>query len=168
MGIGATDNTMENEKTDRLYPGNLIRICLERWSNHEFSVKAYNNCIEGALEFSDYSDFLLKAENLFDSMAYPQAFEESRHFGDSGKNYPSFNWNGRPKGMADREIAEKSGTAATFNLVVETRKKSDWQGILQDADGHILAPFSSTIELENILEKIRNTNEKNDKMETLL
>lgn len=146
---------MENEADNRKYPGNLLRVCLDKWSNHEFSGIIYNNCIKTPIPFSDYADFLLRGEALFDSMAFPQAFEESRHFGTSEKQRPSYNWLNRPEGMSDLQISAQTGRAATFNVLVETRRKADWQGILQSSDGNFISEFSSTIELEALLDDFR-------------
>ena len=61
--------------------------------------------------------------------------------------------------VEDELILEKSGSCNTFDVIVQSRKKSSWQGILKNKDGTPAAEFRSEMEVLNWIWKTVFTGE---------
>lgn len=141
---------METHMKDRkIFPINLVRICIDVYQNAEISGRLYSKMQAEEIVFHNCSELLLKVDRIFDENGFPQAFQQKRTFKDRSacKGY-----SGRPtENMSDETISEQSGETATFDLVVETRCRTGWQGVLWKSDTTEGGRFGSEMELLKII-----------------
>ena len=55
--------------------------------------------------------------------------------------------------MSDTYIEEQQGKVGTFDIIVQTRQKTGWQGVLRDALSKETGLFLSEMELLKMLEQ---------------
>ncbi len=141
---------MEAQLKDRkIFPINLVRICIDVYQNAEISGRMYSKMQAEEIVFHSCSELLLKVDRMFDENGFPQAFQQKRTFKDRGtcKCY-----SGMPaEHMSDENIDKQCGETATFDLVVQTRCRTGWQGILWKTDATEGGRFGSEMELLKII-----------------
>lgn len=131
------------------YPKNSLRLCIDKMQG-DITGRIYSVAGKQPIPFTGFPVFFLLGEELFDILETPQAFQEKRSFKkkerliDKDSLLP---WN------QISEIYEQKGQWATYDVIVNTRKRSSWQGILKDASGKVLKQFESDLELLFELEK---------------
>ena len=127
-----------------VFPMNMIRLCVDRYGE-DLSGRAYNKMMLVPLLFAGYSGLLLEMDDLFEKIGYPQAFQARRSFHSLGKLKGSIHIPSRV--MDDEEMEKQSGSRRTFDIVVQSRRQSSWQGILMDPGRTSVKKFHSEMEL---------------------
>jgi hypothetical protein len=131
------------ESSTRSYPMNGIRICIDQFGE-DMEGRIYSKMSTVPLYFENSCEILLRADRLFDNCGYPQSFQVKRNFmeaGDTGRfSKPTIY-------MEDSEIRMQHGRYLTVDILVKTRRRAGWQGILLDMDGTKLSEFRSEMEL---------------------
>ena len=56
--------------------------------------------------------------------------------------------------VSDEEILEKKGKYFTVDVIVQSRRKAGWQGIVCQPDGRMIDRFESELELLKLLTKL--------------
>lgn len=102
---------------------NLVAVCID---TKEETGRLYHRYMEGPVIFHQFAELILRMEELYDRLGYPQAALEMRRFGgdkDSGnKKVPM-----EPVVSPDKLIARR-GELATFLIHVKWRQMATWQG----------------------------------------
>ena len=98
------------------------------------------------------ADFLLSVDKLFDLKGYPQNYLEKRSFLEQDV------WTGRyavPKSLMDDSIIfMQRGQCCTLDILVQSRHRAGWQGIVVNMKGEAVE-YQSELELvETILTEI--------------
>lgn len=135
---------MENS---RFYPKDAVRLCLDYRKDEHFEGTLYSCVSTQGFPFSNFTCFIMMTEEILDYLGRPQSFQERRTF-NKKKRRLCFDL---LKIQEDCSfIYEKSGEAATYDIIVTTRQKSDWQGIVKE-NSQILGEFKSILELMYLL-----------------
>ena len=127
-----------------VFPMNMVRLCIDRYEN-DLCGRAYNKMLLVQLSFVEYSGMLLKMDDLFDMVGYPQAFQARRTFRGSKKLCGSIHMPERM--MEDEKMDRQRGSRRTFDIIVQSRRQSSWQGLLMDPDRTSVRRFRSEMEL---------------------
>ena len=138
------------------YPLNAVRICIDRYRNYDVEGRIYSRLQQEPILFRNCGEMLLKADYMFDERGFPQTFQQRRCFGENRRvTYR------KPRNILpnDASILEQRGSFGTYDVIVRSRKKSSWQGILKNKDGTPAAEFRSEMELLNWIWKTVFTGE---------
>jgi hypothetical protein len=120
--------------------GNAYRttiVCVDSYQNGVLSGRMYNPYLEDGETFQSLTQFLLKMENLLDSMQFPQSFTAVRAFGSQPAQNAA-----APPGAEPQE-----GKCGTFAVRVIFRQNASWQGSVTWLEGGEEASFRSVLEL---------------------
>lgn len=128
------------------YPANAIRICVDQCENHDVQGRIYSKFLTEPLLFRNCGEMLLKTDYMFDQRGFPQTYQRRRHFGDRKEEVHHLP---EEELMGDENILEQSGNHSTFDVIVQSRKKSSWQGVLKTWDGSPVTEFRSEMQLLN-------------------
>lgn len=134
---------MENRK--RFYFVNMFRVCIDSYQG-DISGRAYSPLCEKEISFAGIGELLLKMDQLFDRIGYPQAFQNKRSFGKN-PNVPNA-YRGIPKSVRDTDsIMQQMGRRCTYDITVESRRNTSWQGIIYDSEGTEQGRFNGEVEM---------------------
>lgn len=126
------------------FPPNAVRICIDDYKNYDLKGRIYSKLRNDSLIFGSIGEMLLKVDDMFDENGYPQTFQQKRYFNESGKEkictVPAVFEN-------DRMILGQKGSLKTYDIVIESRRKSNWQGIIRKENGIEDVLFRSELEL---------------------
>lgn len=132
------------------YVLNGIRICIDQLDN-EIKGRAYMPLSKEELSFFSCRDLLLQCDNIFEENGYPQSFQEKRSF-DQDKKESGGYYHGIPKAvMSGEEILSRHGKQKTFDVVVESRRNTTWQGVVKETGTDKLTRFHGELELIDAL-----------------
>ena len=123
---------------------NMIRLCIDGYGEDLWG-RAYNKMRLVPLPFAGCGVLLLRMDDLFEQVGYPQAFQVRRTFGKQEKIKGSIRMPERM--MEDEEMERQSGARSTFDVVVQSRRQSGWQGIVMDPERTYIRRFQSEKEL---------------------
>ncbi|NLG05920.1 MAG: hypothetical protein GX567_19155 [Clostridia bacterium] len=134
---------MENKK--KRYQLNSIRVCIDSYENG-LAGRIYSPLCTEEITFEGIQELLLKADEIFDQVGYPQAFHEKRTFwGMIKKKTP---YAGIPKAVVDGdEILEKKGLLITYDVIIKSRRNAGWQGTIYNEGGKRVHDFQGELEL---------------------
>ncbi len=136
----------------RSFPLNGLRVCIDSMTDGEISGFFYSPLDKEAHEAHGFEDFVLKADQLFDKYGYPQAYVTGRSF---QQELPDGNhYRGMPEAVrTDEEILSFRGKHATCDILVESRKKASWQGVVGDGHGKMIGRFEGVLDIAKIIEE---------------
>lgn len=117
----------------------------------------HNSYYDKTVPFTDGVQLLEAMEALFDTLSFPDRFEEYRRFG--GKQ------NGRRAATTSRITREseqamnesKREDKATFVIHVHFRRNATWQGTIQWVDQNKSQSFRSTLEMIRLIDEAMDT-----------
>ena len=132
------------------FPINKIRICLDSYDDEKCEGRIYGVALKESVDFRGLADLLIRVDEVFDQIGQPQSGQVLRSF-CANKNYQSY------VGMPERynessKIAVMHGKKKTIDLVMVSRHKAEWQGILIKDDGELIGKFDSILECTQLLE----------------
>lgn len=125
---------------------NLVSVCID--TNE--TGRMYHRYMEGPVVFHQYTELLLKMEELYDRLGYPQAGLEMRQF-DAARG-------GAPVKVAMEPVVDtekltaRRGDRATFLIHVKWRQMATWQGELLWLERNRKEFFESELDLLKILD----------------
>ena len=135
--------------------GNEFRtttVCVDEYDGQVPKGRLYNP-YWGVTAFNSLMEFLLKMEELLDSMNFPQSFTEPRSFSQPQEN-PT---HAPPKGEV------QSGKRGTFAVRVHFRQNASWQGSVSWLEGGREERFRSVLELAFLLNSALSGEEPSEK-----
>lgn len=140
-------------KEGREYPADTLRICINHRSavDNEVSGLVCSAVLEDNLFFSDKIEFVLKVDEAYNQIGRPQPQQVLRSFQDD--DTPRYNSyiGSHERCNTSEEILAHSGSEATYDLVMTSRKYAEWQGILKNEDGTVKGRFESVLECLSLL-----------------
>ena len=135
---------MEDKNKERIYPVNSLRVCVDGDAAEEFRGKFYSKMNPEPISFRDFGELIVLADKLFDKRGYPQTFQEKRSFRSTASGAGHY---AAPEiFLGDEEILAQQGECWTFDILVQSRRRAGWQGVLLGADG-IMREYQSEMEL---------------------
>ena len=128
---------------------NAVRVCIDQY-DADLQGRIYSRLSREPLFFGSCSKMLLETDRLFDEHGYPQNFQEKRSFAlTEEKKYSSF---AAPQPLLESEdILRQSGACGTFDVIVWSRRRAGWQGMLRHPDGMAAGDFRSEMELLDMI-----------------
>ncbi|MDY3918677.1 MAG: hypothetical protein SOZ59_06700 [Candidatus Limivivens sp.] len=128
--------------------GNWVRVCIDRLSEEEFSGTVYALDWKDPMPFRSYHEFLLNTDRMFDSLGYPQSFQESRSFREQKWEIQDVTACKKPMPKWNlQEFQSFRGREKTANFLVISRRKATWQGEFVKNFEEDRRHFSSDLEL---------------------
>lgn len=135
--------------TEKYYPLNAFRICADT-IGEDVEGRVFSPLKAECIPFRGMGELLVKMDELFDRVGYPQAFQDKRSF-DKDKERTNL-YRGIPDGeLKPGDIISNTGKIRTFDIVVTSRKNTSWQGSVQTDDGTVLGDFNGEIALLAII-----------------
>jgi len=132
------------------FPLSCLRICIDQAQDGEIRGSFYSPMDREKHVANGFEEFMLKAEQIFNDHDYPQAFLVGRSFQDKAKDETLYQ--GKPlAARSDVEMDAFVGLVATYDVIVESRRKASWQGYVRDVDGQTLGEFNGILELAEII-----------------
>lgn len=125
---------------------NLIVVCVDQIEAGEISGQFYHCYKEDPVTFVSAVELVMRAERLFDAIAYPQASTESRSFFKS-KEYQNYNKKRPKQQVTAEELLAHKGALETFALSVSYRQNATWQGEIQWMRDGSRITFKNELEL---------------------
>lgn len=146
------------EQSKRVYSVNMFRVCTDVCGEY-ISGSAHSPLCKEEIAFTGIGELLLKMDKLFDSIGYPQAFQNKRSFEDVKSIDNAYR--GIPKPVRkDEDIFGKHGKLCTYDVEVTSRRNTSWQGIIYDTDGVEKARFDGEVKLLEKLAEFAKQKEK--------
>lgn len=127
-----------------IFPMNMIRLCIDGYED-DLSGRVYSKLMLVPLLFSGCNGLLLRMDDVFEQVGYPQAFQVRRTFFKPLKLRGSIHIPERL--LDDSEMEKQRGNFRTFDIIVQSRRQSGWQGILMDPERTSAKRFRSEMEL---------------------
>lgn len=120
--------------------GNAYRttvVCVDSYTDSVLAGRMYNPYLEDGATFQSLMQFLLKMEELLESVQFPQSFTAARTF-----TSPSTQMAESPP-----DSEPQAGKCATFFVRVLFRQNASWQGSVSWMEGGREESFRSVLEL---------------------
>ena len=141
-----------------IFPLNGLRVCVDQYSAYDLSGRVYSR-LAGEITFSTFSEFLLKADKLMDEKKFPQSFQQKRTFEEAAETAVV----SCGSEMSSEEVVSQKGEKGTFDLVIQSRKKTTWQGFIRLESGEFAGNFESVLELTaKIFREIKDVKKFNE------
>ncbi len=129
-----------------------VRVCVDERENEYFFGQVYHQELKEPETFYDINEMVLKIDEVFDLVKYPEASTKHRTFG-------------RPQGRkiqisdeAEQEMEdniqekERAGKKATFIVKVQYRQNATWQGQVVWVEKNQTKQFRSALELIKLID----------------
>jgi len=142
-------------KQNRVYGDEYRRtiLCVDSYEKSVPTGRFYNPSHEDGEPFQGLTEFLIKMEDILNSMDFPQSFTATRTFGRP----PEYRADGPPETMI------KEGKLATFMIRILFRQNASWQGSVTWLEGETSQSFRSVLELVLLMDSaLRETEQPSD------
>ncbi|MGE4215208.1 MAG: hypothetical protein AB7E42_10605 [Anaerotignaceae bacterium] len=139
---------------------NIICVCVNDVVDGNANGKFYHCYSKQPVHFTDICNLVLKLEDLFDEINFPEASTKIRNF---LKNKTQTVGEELEKHMTPKEVTDQKGSKATFVVHVQYRQNSTWQGNVIWADKNITKNFRSALELLKLMDQALNEPEEKQK-----
>lgn len=119
----------------------------------------YNDFTEQRISFQNTCDMLLKMEQVYDGLCFPQRSVNERSFSPkmakrrTGKELKEF------VEQQEKEIQEQNGSAK-FVVHVQFRQNATWQGTIQWLEGDKVQRFRSALEMLKLMDEALDNDPK--------
>lgn len=124
---------------------NLVVVCID---TKEESGRMYHRYSEAPVVFHQFAELILRMEELYDRLGYPQAALEIRQF-DGGNPPPKVPM--EPV-VSPEKLTARRGDLATFLVHVKWRQMATWQGEALWIEHNAKDFFGSELDLLKILD----------------
>lgn len=159
----------QNRERRVWYGSNTVNLCVDICNGEVQRGKLYHLYTGEPILFSSLLQALMRINDLYDELQFPQAQTELRSFLTGRRSGPRGN-TGAP-GAEKKEIFEMEGfeemikhrgSRATFLIRVQYRQHASWQGEVTWVDQQRTENFRSALELIKLLDSALNTGEKGE------
>lgn len=130
---------------------NILAICVNDAHSGGCLGEMYHRYSEQPVAFHDTSQMLVKMEEFYDWLGYPQASTESRSFMVKPDRV-AIRKKGDVKMLNDEHVTSRAGDKATFVVHVKYRQNATWQGSVVWADKNKTCNFRSALELLKLID----------------
>lgn len=136
-------------KRNSLLP-NLIRLCIDGYQDGSAYGKVYFTTRKEAITFQDLAQMVIAVDNILDVQGYPQSFQDKRTFFKEKTKDSTYTY--KPEIIINHdEWYNHLGTCQTYNILIESRYHTSWQGTLYDKDNYIIKSFDNIFSILNEL-----------------
>ena len=111
-------------------------VCVDAYDGGAMSGRIYNPNIQGAAEFANLTQLLMRMDGMLDEMNFPQSYEAKRKSASVERQASSF-----------VDTDKRTGRVATFAVKVLFRQNASWQGSITWLEGEREESFRSVLEL---------------------
>lgn len=148
--------SVEERRAMPVAPLKGVWVCVDRCGNYDLAGRIYSGPGGQRTEFENVADLLLKIDTILDARKSPQAFQKKRSFQKKKKEAGSGKTEERSPGEANQEldfqtVLRQRGDYGTFNIDIESRMHTSWQGFVKDETGRLIGVFESELGLIDIL-----------------
>lgn len=144
-------------KDRQIFPANMIRLCIDGY-DEDIKGRIYSKMNEEPVAFENCCEMLMKADEIFERIGYPQAYCKSRSFGrKTAKEHYSLP--GEPL-IKDEELQKQKGQLCTLDVLIRSRRQASWQGIVRSVQDSLTQEFYCGMELLRCIEKIVKNDHK--------
>ena len=123
-----------------------VELHITSYEAKNFRGWVYNSHFQKKIEFYDLCGMLSSMESLYDTLAFPQATFQPRHFGKVKKT----------EFIAKKAVdamAMEENDRATFVGHVQFRQNATWQGTIQWVESNKTQNFRSTLEMIKLIDE---------------
>lgn len=136
-------STIERNRINLSSP-NLLNICVDKKDGGDISGRIYHCYQQEPILFQNVIELIREAEQLFDTIGFPQASTKSRSFGEVTETVYARK---RPERVVpQQQVAEHQGKKGTFITSVRLRQSATWQGEFYWAEQERIYRFSNTLD----------------------
>ena len=125
------------------FPVNHIRVCIDNPS--AFSGRIYGTSLKDPVDFTSEESFLRSVCSIYDGIGQPLSYTVVRSFGGDGPKYNSYKASPRRYYTA-KEIEKLTAKCNYYDLIMLSRRNSEWQGLIQDNAGQFMGNFKTAFE----------------------
>ena len=141
---------------------NKMLLFVEQFNSYDFSGRLFIPLEEREVLFSSFAELVLKAEQQFDKLKFPQKAQETRSFWQHKREDSPVQGEQEPPTEAEIYPYSAAGgrkkSKAKFQLHVYFRQNASWQGRIEWLDTKQSVAFRSTLELLHlVVEALRDT-----------
>lgn len=129
---------------------NMLWLCVNYIDDHSFKGEVYSTMIHEPIQFHDFDQLILRCDELFDEIEFPQAFQEKRSFKKHNAKVELSKARRSPI-KNDQEIMNHHGLCFTGIIMVSTRQFTNWQGMVMNEDFQPLYEFHDIVELMSFI-----------------
>ncbi len=149
------------ESKQMLFAKNLICICVNSNESADYQGLIYHQYSDEPIEFDGLTDFLVKAEELFDTWDFPQRGVAQRYFKKSNRDEVGYHRKKQDdrlpieiiqESAGVRNVQNKKGKLGTFVVQVVYRQDATWQGHVIHQEENNKIDFTSALELVKIID----------------
>ena len=129
----------------------VLRVCIDQEKNRSFLGRVFSQRFSQPVSFSDIGGFLLQLDEILDMQNFPQAFQRTRSFqplsplSNVAVEVPG-------QGLSAQAVSQARGELFTCEVQIVTRRNASWQGVIDWLDGEQPQPFSSALELIQLID----------------
>lgn len=131
------------------YRPNFLRLCIDYNDDGRIGGRFYSPLTEEPVFFHDLVEFFSKADQLFDRKGYPQSFQNKKSFSPQPP-CPSFTLNPRIE-RSSEDILSQKGALSTYDIMVQSRRNTNWQGFVFDSEGNRLGSYYDVLQIVDLL-----------------
>ena len=151
-----------SESKQMLFAKNLICVCVNNNENADYQGLIYHQYADDPIEFDGMTDFLVKAETLYDDWDFPQRGLAQRYFKKSNRDeigYKKKKFDEKlpieiiQEQAGVRNVQNKKGELGTFVVQVVYRQDATWQGHVIHQEENEKSDFVSALELIRIMDR---------------
>lgn len=135
------------ERYMKSMPYNMLRLCIDECEDYHIKGRIYNPTLTNPIYFHDVNEAFLQADHIFNKNGNPLAAQSIRSF-QGKEEVSSFRFE-PPICIAYRELLNFKGQQITFDILVKSRRKATWQGILFYQGESIV--YDTILDLINII-----------------
>lgn len=149
-----------DEQMVSLAAASVVRLCFDRLRERDWEGRIYTRCSLEPEEFHGMSGLLMKLEEFYDWLDYPQVSTVNRYFQEGGQEKELARRAERRKNrkgvqavvMSAEDMEKKHGGQATFVVRIQYRQNATWQGQVTWAEKKKTLPFRSALELLKLID----------------
>lgn len=131
------------------FPVNSIRLCFDSLDGEACQGRILGIALKEEILFQGMAELIVQIDEAFNKIGQPQPYKVLRSFGRS-EGFQSYK--GNPvRYYTSGEIAAKKGKEKTFDLIMTSRHRAEWQGMIKDTDGKIMGRFETILECMQLL-----------------
>lgn len=140
------------ENTYKEFPKTSIRICIDSYDDELMKGRICGIALADEISFSGIANLVVKVDDAFNRIGQPQPFQVLRSFQD-GDSYQTYK--GDPNCFfKSEEISQREGKLVTVDMIMLSRKRAEWQGIIKNTEGQVIGEFDTILECVKLFESI--------------
>lgn len=129
---------------------NGVRVCVDKKEKEYFFGRVCHEDLKEPEAFEDINEMILKIDEVFDLLKYPEASMEHRIFGK--KRARKIQMPDETEKRMEGNMRDTAGKKATFIVQVQYRQNATWQGQVVWVEKNQTKKFRSALELIKLID----------------